>query len=188
MSSYLFSYGSLINSQSRHLNSGLKRAQKAVLTGYCREWNIAVPKIKATVLGLVKKNQAKVNGVVFKVSEAELKSFDSRELPAGYTRIQIDLKQLKINGKNPTEGTYYAYLTKKPTHPVKNKPVIQSYVDVVLSGCLNYGKKFAQDFIKTTSGWQYARIDDRQNPVYPRALKQLKHKRQIDKLMNETRN
>eukprot|EP00568_Trieres_chinensis_P000439 CAMPEP_0183309718 /NCGR_PEP_ID=MMETSP0160_2-20130417/25507_1 /TAXON_ID=2839 ORGANISM="Odontella Sinensis, Strain Grunow 1884" /NCGR_SAMPLE_ID=MMETSP0160_2 /ASSEMBLY_ACC=CAM_ASM_000250 /LENGTH=304 /DNA_ID=CAMNT_0025473787 /DNA_START=61 /DNA_END=975 /DNA_ORIENTATION=+ len=67
-----------------------------------------------------------------------------------------------------------------PTHPIK-----QSYVDVILRGCLSVSESFARSFIKTTHGWwhegedinlegdkdenHHTWVEDRHFPLYIRA-------------------
>ncbi|KAJ3369468.1 hypothetical protein HDU91_007141 [Kappamyces sp. JEL0680] len=46
--------------------------------------------------------------------------------------------------------------------PCPNYPIPQSYLDVILGGCLLYSTDFARDFIQSTWGWrQDAYLDDR---------------------------
>ncbi len=50
-------------------------------------------------------------------------------------------------------------------------PIAMSYVDVVITGCLEYGEDFAKRFSETTSRWDRQIVDDRSRPMYPRAKK-----------------
>ena len=64
----------------------------------------------------------------------------------------------------------WVYITDHPSQPSESCPIAQSYVDVVLSGCLDIGDEFAKEFIRTTSGWDKSWIDDRNRPRYRRSL------------------
>ncbi|KAJ3156152.1 hypothetical protein HDU86_004120 [Geranomyces michiganensis] len=45
--------------------------------------------------------------------------------------------------------------------PTPTIPIPQSYVDVVLEGCLEYGPAFAADFVLHTKGWEGVWVNDR---------------------------
>ena len=54
--------------------------------------------------------------------------------------------------------------------PTAAAPVLQSYLDVMLLGCTEYGDAFAEEFLQTTSGWGAeagAFIDDRAERFSP---------------------
>ena len=82
-----------------------------------------------------------------------------------------------------------------------NYPIMQSYVDIILRGCLSISKEFALNFIDSTHGWwhdqtihppegeipEYLWVDDRSSPFYSRAdeewSEQMKH--MLDDLLKE---
>ena len=47
------------------------------------------------------------------------------------------------------------------------EPILQSYVDIVMNGCLEYGTNFAKQFINTTEGWNQWWLNDRTIPRRP---------------------
>jgi len=47
----------------------------------------------------------------------------------------------------------WIYVVAKPEAATVAYPVCQSYVDVVLDGCLEYGDDFAKLFITSTADW-----------------------------------
>jgi hypothetical protein len=59
----------------------------------------------------------------------------------------------------------------KTKEPAPTFPMVQSYVDICVDGCLEIEASyrtadgFAQDFIKTTTGWNKYWVNDR---LYPR--------------------
>ncbi|MDM7861709.1 hypothetical protein QTP81_13995 [Alteromonas sp. ASW11-36] len=76
-------------------------------------------------------------------------------------------------------------------HPASAEyPVYQSYIDTCVGGCLSHpqsataGIEQAEQFLRTTFGWQYI-VNDRDKPQYPRfaPLSSL-GKQTIDALMN----
>ena len=90
-----------------------------------------------------------------------------------------------------------------------DNPILQSYVDVCLKGCLSISKAFAKEFVEGTYGWYPGQapnqsnapndtilddgdsslscwIDDRSNPIYVRANKEysLKHAKELDAIFD----
>lgn len=59
-------------------------------------------------------------------------------------------------------------------------PLVQSYADVILTGCLAIGTDFAIEFIETTQGWGQAWLNDRAQPRYQRAMHAVPHAAEID--------
>ena len=81
-----------------------------------------------------------------------------------------------------------------------NYPIMQSYVDIILRGCMSIGKEFALSFLESTHGWwhdhsihghteapEYLWLDDRDDPYYVRAdeewSREMKHL--IDEIIRE---
>jgi hypothetical protein len=118
------------------------------------------------------------NGVLVELPDADssLPLLDKRELM--YERSQLDLKDISLwssdgtsqvtliqslstSGLVPEEIVIWVYQTptdqislrKQPIVPSSSYPIPQTYVDCILQGCLNYGTAFAQEFLKSTSGW-----------------------------------
>jgi hypothetical protein len=52
----------------------------------------------------------------------------------------------------------WIYVTKNPVPASSTNPIAQSYVDIVLRGCLTISQQFAQEFITTTKGWHPAEL------------------------------
>merc|ERR1712187_978804 len=96
---------------------------------------------------------------------------DARE--EGYTRVRIEAKHLKPLGwpKLPPDAKVWMYIpnghdeNKTPgvaLRPASFKfPMLQSYIDVCILGCLEYSEEFAIEFINTTSGWDGPWLNDR---------------------------
>ena len=54
--------------------------------------------------------------------------------------------------------------------PTPDHPILLSYLDVVLQGYLHvFGEAGVQHFMETTDGWDTDVLNDRANPIYPRA-------------------
>ena len=53
------------------------------------------------------------------------------------------------------------YVPELSQPPSREYPILQSYIDVCLSGCLEFGEDFAREFLETTFEWSQFRINDR---------------------------
>jgi hypothetical protein len=125
-----------------------------------------------------------VNGIISPVFGAEgMAALDLREV--GYARVAITANQLEATswiavpaGGNckvwmyvpqlerpgggglmePGVGLHYADL---------DYPILQTYIDVCLLGCLESGEGNAEEFIRSTVGWDGPWLNDRETPRRP---------------------
>ena len=181
---YIFGYGSLICADSRSRTGVSGPAFPIELNGIARKWSMHSPEWEATAVSAHLESNAVCNGVFFEVDDGNLAKFDARE--QGYDRVEIDWARVSSLSRKtlPIEGTLWAYVGKHNNQPCATKPIMQSYVDVILNGCLDYGPEFTQQFINTTERWQNL-VNDRQNPFYPRPLKSTHLLDQIDQLLEK---
>ena len=168
---FLIGYGSLIDADSRAGTAGARLEAVPVRVsadfGGRRVWNL-VAGSGFTALGL-EPGRADVpaetiNGVLFPVDGPTLAKFDRRE--AGYDRVAVPnalIQSLSWMGL-PQAGTAFIYVPKpgaRGAAPDTGHPIVQSYVDLVLSGALPYGEPFAREVIETTFGWDTFWLNDR---------------------------
>ncbi len=171
MAHYIFGYGSLISSESRNKTGATNEAWPVRMSGVQRGWNLVVPHFCMSAVGAYRKDGATCNGVLVSVLEQEFPKFDEQEIPYGYVRNEVNpydvefLKEGELTGKD----TAWIYTTSNPGTPTQEAPIVQSYVDVILDGCMEFGLDFAKEFIITTKGWEMPWVNDRKNPRYPRA-------------------
>lgn len=176
-SAYVFGYGSLLERASRtRTNPDAIGAWPARVTGYERGWfhqfadNVGST---CTYLGAIKNAGATVNGVVYKVADFE----KTKERETGYTATLTDKIEM-LDGAGPWDGgEVWIFVSNeasisKTKEPTPAMPIVESYVDICVSGCLEiealYRKTqglFVQEFIKTTTGWNKYWVNDR---LYPR--------------------
>jgi len=179
---YIFGYGSLIEQESRTRTTPSARyAWPAEAKGYQRGWFARGAKsgLTTTYLGAVKKSDACINGVIYQVSQEELAVTDQRE-SAGYERVKIPESAITmLDGRPDTpNGEFWIYLNKfdkknsqEENFPSKSFPIVQSYVDICINGCLEVenmyisAKNFTTNFIEWTIGWSKYWVNDR---IYPR--------------------
>ena len=187
---YIFFYGSCISAESRARTGLSGTCLPCSVLGFERTWSATVdlaklncvtnPAVKAvTAVSAQAKPDARCNGVIVEVPEAELSAFDTREV--GYARTPIAPELVKIDAPRclalglpislPENAQVFIYIHPEGA-PTAAAPVIQSYLDVMLLGCSEYGEAFATDFLRTTKGWGKERgafVDDRALPAYVRA-------------------
>ena len=177
---YLFGYGSLIEDESRERTTPTARyAWPVEVQDIRRGWwaRGATSGMTTTYLGALKEADAWCNGVIYSVTEEELTATDARE-SAGYERCEIDYKDITLlDGRSePPVGKYWAYISKLDSALKDNLaspqfPIVQSYVDICINGCLEIegkypmAKDFAAKFIETTQNWSEYWVNDR---IYPR--------------------
>lgn len=189
---YVVGYGSLISETSKRKTVPEAGDNLPVtLKGYKRGWFLkGVPAgFSATFLGVDVDKNAKINAAVFELPHPEeIKAFDTREV--GYCRILVNEEDISslIDKKLP-HAQYWIYIPEKEqiALPSEKFPIVQSYVDLFLSGCLELGKKyhlndFAKNCILTTSDWSPHWENDR---LYPRRPWAYEPKAlEIDKLLS----
>jgi len=120
-------------------------------------------------------------GVLVPVNDDELAQFDVREL--GYDRVlvspsdisKIDLEPLEPNEQQeekqehpdaesffPSDknqkiasprSTVWVYIQQAPSPIQHDCPLAQTYIDIILRGCLTISPDFAVQVLKTTRGW-----------------------------------
>lgn len=177
---YVFSYGSLILKKSRDRTGVSGEVFPARVKGYQRIWGDRHG--KGTYLAIKEDSESSCNGVIVEIPKNQLEKFDARE--EGLTRSRIDKEEIKrLDREDLPDGNYWVYIPDETKEASENFPIPQSYIDVILTGCLEIGKDFAKEFIKTTKEWNYIE-NDRENPKYPRALDKLRYKEEINNLLD----
>jgi hypothetical protein len=179
---FIFGYGSLINSQSRNSTAAAPipaiPARVSAAFGYIRTWNDRSAS-GFTALGLRRPSPGEpartVNGVLYPVDGDDMSKFDARE--EGYVRVEIPLAQIEAVGWQalPAAGRIWVYAPEKPASadgagkpgvgpsgPDAEFPLLESYIDVVVEGGLEYGPEFAREILETTDGWSRCWLNDRE--------------------------
>ncbi len=142
---YIFGYGSLVEDGSRtHTAPSAVNAWPARVKGLRRGWwdRGGTSGLTTTFLGAVFDPSASCNGVLFEVSAGELEDLDARESTYLRTVLQPGDITMLDGGSDVPVGTIYAYLNRldgtgiAANQPDARFPIVQSYVDVCLQGCL----------------------------------------------------
>lgn len=181
---YIFGFGSIMNTSTHatwqtpdRKTSGTNPG--AVVTikrsfGFKRKWNFR-SSTGFTALGVVpveEEDAGDINGVIFRVPKEEMPNFDRREV--GYEKVEVPYNFLEFHPdlSGSTEQTQfnlgsndniwlYVPLPSQTMNADENHPLLQSYVDTVLQGCLEWGgERVAEEFILTTGGWSCFYLND----------------------------
>lgn len=177
---YIFGYGSLIEQTSR-----MSTATEAMYVlpararGFARGWWARTGAIgfTTTFVGVIPEKLSSVNGVIYAVSESELKATNQRE--QGYTPTDITRDIEILSGGTTPKGKVWIYVNdfkageRQKCLPTSRFPIVQSYVDICLTGCLQIEAAFpdvgdfAGEFIDSTQEWSKYWENDRVNPRRP---------------------
>ncbi|WP_114417915.1 gamma-glutamylcyclotransferase family protein [Marinospirillum perlucidum] len=163
---WIFGYGSLICQDSRSRTGSSGEALPVKIEGLERSWNVPLADADLSVVGIRQQSGHRAGGMLFPVEEDQLPLFDARERE--YQRVELFPEAIEtLDARLLPQGSFWVYLPPEQESP---HPIAQSYLDVILHGCLQQGRDFAQDFLATTTAWKQ-RLDDRQQPLYARPLR-----------------
>ncbi len=190
---YIVGYGSLMQDESRKRTSPKAgTAHPVEVTGYHRGWFARGQSVgfSATYLGIRPDRASHLNAVKYRVDPAELAATDRREL--SYCRMSVpapDVRPLAHASPVAANAQTWIYVNRPGSisAPSARYPIVQSYVDVFLSGCLEQEERFglagfARECIATSSDWSDDWVNDR---IYPRrAFVYQPRARQIDELLS----
>ena len=168
---FIFGFGSLINSLSRfQTNPGSKDAVPVTISpefGYVRCWNFHGTTSLLTALGVRKLEKgemgSRINGIVYPADAEDMSLCDERE--EGYVRVPVPWEYVEPLSwfalPDPSQTRLWMYVPELSEPPSREYPILQTYIDVCLSGCLEFGEDFAEAFLETTFGWGQFWINDR---------------------------
>jgi hypothetical protein len=173
MKSWVFSYGSLVNEKTEQT---LGDSVLVALDGWRREWShvIELPHVLIRGLTITKSRNTRIHGRLIAVGKVELDTLDTRE--SGYSRFLIR-SHVGAIGNASRDGLslnnrIYAYRSQQAEELSLGEPpcILQTYIDVILDGYFrNFGEEGAVEFMRTTIGWDQNILNDRSDPIYPRA-------------------
>lgn len=159
-----FGYGSLVN-EATHAYPGLTAAR---ISGWRRRWSHRVQRNDACVssLTIIPSPGTSIAGAIADVPDGDWAALDARE--HGYERRILAPEQLEPPAENIS---FYRSLRKNDQLGTPDFPILQSYLDCVLQGFLHmHGPDGPADFIASTDGWDTPILQDRNEPLYPRAI------------------
>ncbi|KAL7522556.1 hypothetical protein ACHAWX_007296 [Stephanocyclus meneghinianus] len=203
---YIFGFGSIMDTSTHatwQASSAPMSGAVATISkrfGYQRQWNFR-SSTGFTALGVSKAEASRdcdsceINGVLFRVPVSEMENFDKREV--GYERIVVPLDMITFHHEmtgihQQTQFALskadriwiYVPLSSHVMCADENHPLLQSYVDTVLRGCLEWGgEAMAETFILTTGGWGAYFLND--TPSSRRPWLYRKEYKTIDELLQK---
>jgi hypothetical protein len=162
--------------------------------GYIRAWDDRSTS-GFTALGLRKpsanEKASTINGVLYPVEGGDMAKYDVRE--QGYRRVEVPRDDIEAVSwqQLPAAGMIWVYIPVKADGepgvglPVASAefPVLESYVDVVVEGALEYGENFARELLETTSDWSNYWLNDRELARRPWVYNPASS--QVDELLTE---
>ncbi len=164
---YLFIYGSLLSRRSREATlQGEVDVTPATLRGFRRVWNMHTPQLGGgiTFLGLEPFPEATCWGAVMPVHDDQFDRLAAREQDYELTPLNwTDIEE----GPADREEPLHAFTYVSSDRPNDAFPIVQSYLDVCLTGCLELGKdattgeNHCASFLRDTAGWGPHWVNDR---------------------------
>lgn len=177
---YVVGFGSLMETQSRQRTwPSTDISLPIIVEGFEHRWSGRGTPIgfSTTMLGITDREDAHIVAALFRVFDlADFTAGDAREF--AYCRIELDPGRITmLDGSNtPTDGSIWLYQV-RPEHrhpPSADFPIIQSYVDIFLNGCMELAElvtdqtvNFVEDCVNTTSDWSTHWVNDRLHPRRP---------------------
>jgi hypothetical protein len=174
---YIVGYGSLMESSSkRSTEPDAGENLPVVVSGFQRAWN--THGIYPTCyLGVQLSKSATMVAALYRSFPEDGKlGADAREID--YCRVAVDPASIKmLDGSSvPTDSQVWIYVNKPGTlkQADAENPIVQSYVDIVIIGCMELQTRvadsefdFVEQFVKTTGGWSKHWVNDRLMPRRP---------------------
>jgi len=193
VTNHVIGYGSLMNKDSRQITvPDATYAPPILVKGFERLWASRGQKSEATFLLAVPNKDYAMNAIYYKAKADDIAATDLRE--ASYCRVKVPRKDIiPLGVKSLPKGDYWMYVKdfKDAEFPTQNFPILQTYADVFMTGCLQTQAdfnltEFGSLCFKTTYNWDLANwLYDRSNPRYARYSKNTeKYRTRIDKIIH----
>lgn len=178
---FVVGYGSLMEAESKKRSAPTAGLNHPVrLSGFQRAWNTrgAFVGFGTTFLGVEAAEKAQMVAAAYSDPDrTNIAGTDARE--RSYCRKPVDPAQVDfLDGwALPADAQVWIYVNKPDNvvQPDANRPIVQSYVDIFLTGCFQLEKQLLPDIaarldfpaecIRTTAGWSVHWKNDR---IYPR--------------------
>ncbi|SIT83009.1 gamma-glutamylcyclotransferase family protein [Pontibaca methylaminivorans] len=156
---HVFGYGSLVNLTTHSLGE----PRTGTLHGWRRGWYDTAARPLA-FLTAVRDDSSSIEGIIAHVPGGDWQALDARE--AGYDRVAQTGICVRVG---PLELAVYAIPPRARIETAPRRPILLSYLDVVVQGYLHqFGPEGVARFFATTDGWDAPVLDDHSAPRYPR--------------------
>ena len=157
---FFFGYGSLVNRATHDYVD----AHPASISGWRRAWRHVIGR-EVAFLTAVPDPESTIDGLIAHVPGGDWAALDMRE--HAYARVRAT----KVTHQLAELPDIHLYHAPEDMHlpATTARPVLLSYVDVVVQGYLReFGESGVDRFFQTTDGWDAPILNDRSAPIYPR--------------------
>lgn len=170
---HIFAYGSLLNKNTWSFEAEMELVS---LGGWVREWRQIVSLERGDICALTisPHSSHSIEGIVLKVDNSALEVLGDREVSYDKTLLENNNLNSFNTKKSFINQSTFTYTASKKTGVWANQeaPILLSYIDVVAKGYHDlFGWQGVLDFFKSTQGWNLPILNDREDPIYPRATK-----------------
>lgn len=171
----IFAYGSLLNKATWPFDVDI---ELVTVRSWVRQWRQIVQTDRGKICALTISPDIKssIDGILLAADDQTLSKLIKREI--GYNRTEILNSNISKNQNSNKhllkDESVITFISSKPTFAwaTKEAPILLSYIDVVAKGYFDfYGMEGLINFFNTTEGWNLPIMNDRSQPLYPRALK-----------------
>lgn len=193
---YMVGYGSLMERQSKLWTAPQAGPSLPVrLNGYARSFTSRYGPDggQTTMLAVEPDPDASIVAVLFRMMDVEnFVAQDIREIDYCRSKVEPSALEMLDGSKVPQNGQIWLYspLPKTTAPPSVKYPLIQSYIDTFLNGCIQVASKvvaedvdFVAECVRTTGSWSPHWINDRIHPR--RAYSKVPNAVRIDKLLRK---
>jgi hypothetical protein len=177
---YIVGYGSLMESSSKRMTEPDAGINLPILvTGFQRAWNThgVYP---TTYLGVRPSKSTRMVAALYRdfLDDGKLGA-DAREID--YCRVAVAPASIEMLDSStvPSPSQIWVYVNKSESlaPPDAGNPIVQSYVDIFITGCLDMQAlvsdpdlDFVAQCVRTTDGWSKHWVNDRLIPRRQRAV------------------
>ncbi|MEP3049340.1 MAG: gamma-glutamylcyclotransferase family protein [Roseibium sp.] len=167
-----FGYGSLVNAETVPDNAELIPGR---LKGWVREWRVCSVWENGQgrcTLSVREDATSEIWGVMTHEHLARMNDLEKRE--SSYEQVGAIAAAFRCEAEQKPGPRDLFLFRAAPAHQkwgCENHPILNSYLDCVLAGYHSiWGEAGIDHFLETTEGWHVPVLQDREKPVYPRAV------------------
>lgn len=166
-----FGYGSLVN---RHTLPADSVSVRVRVSGWRRAWRLSADteRGRRCTLTVIPDADCAILGTV--VAQPATRADALRQREAFYAKADVPAAAIEwIDDRPPGWPDPFIHVGEPAFARAGDHdyPILLSYVETVLAGFLNtFGDDGPGHFIETTADWHVPVLNDRSNPIYPRAI------------------
>lgn len=159
---FLVAYGSLMHPDSLRTtvpnHSAISSVLPCTLHSWKRSWNSnCTSRYSVVSARRTSRPTHTMNAALIRLEPTQahttLAALDSRE--SCYTRVRVPVDDLIAPlSELPPDSHVYIYSLRTVIPPSRMKPIAQTYLDIIIEGCLLLGgERFAKQFMESTHRW-----------------------------------